>query len=286
MSHRDYCLDDRLIVLALRNAAHEGLVDLHAVERETFQIGQRRIAGAEIVHRQMEALVLQFIEYFFRVLLIAHHGAFRDFQFQRIDAQAGFADGVGDELDQSLVRHLSRGNVDRDPQVRQAALLPGAILHTGRLRDPAAHWHDQAGFLRDGDEISGRHESELRAYPAYQSLQTGDPTGRDIDLRLIVQHEFAIVQRIAQVRFEFQPLHRMRVQLLGIELKRAPAFFLGAIHRDVRILQQRLSIASVRRIGTDADTRRGTILPPGKNHRLGQRFQNLAGHRAGLVFGA
>ena len=286
MSHRDDRLDDRLIVLAFRNAAHEGLVDLHTVERETFQVGQRRVAGTEVVHRQVESQPFQFVQHFLRVLLVAHHRAFGDFQLERLGRQAGFPDGFGNELNQALVRHLSRGNVDRDTQLRQAALLPGAILHTGRLRDPAAHRHDQAGFLRDGDEISGRHEPELRAYPAYQGLQAGDPTGCDIDLRLVVQHEFVVVQRVAQVRFEFQPLHRMRVQLLGIELERASAFFLGAIHCDVRILQQRLGIASVRRIGTDADARRGTILPSGENHRLGQRFQNLAGHRAGLVLGA
>jgi hypothetical protein len=31
---------------------HEGAVDLHQVDREAAQVGERRVAGAEVVHRQ------------------------------------------------------------------------------------------------------------------------------------------------------------------------------------------------------------------------------------------
>jgi len=37
---------------AAAGGAHKGLVDLDGVEREPLQIGQRRMAGAEIIQRQ------------------------------------------------------------------------------------------------------------------------------------------------------------------------------------------------------------------------------------------
>ena len=76
----------------------------------------------------------------------------------------------------------------------------------------------------------------------------------------------------------------MRIQHFRVELESTPAFLLGAIHRDIRILQQRLHIATVGRIGADADAGRGAVLPAGEDHGLGQRFQDLARHRAGLIF--
>jgi hypothetical protein len=37
---------------AARGGAHEGLVDLDGVERKALQIGQRGMAGAEVVERK------------------------------------------------------------------------------------------------------------------------------------------------------------------------------------------------------------------------------------------
>src|SRR5262249_54698195 len=51
VGERDDRLQDHRPVPAARGA-DEGLVDLQGVERETLQIGQRGMAGAEIVNRQ------------------------------------------------------------------------------------------------------------------------------------------------------------------------------------------------------------------------------------------
>ena len=52
-------LDQRTRFLALAHALDEGAIDLQNVERQFAQMAQARIAGAEIVERDVDALVLQ-----------------------------------------------------------------------------------------------------------------------------------------------------------------------------------------------------------------------------------
>jgi len=54
-AERDDRADDRLRIVIGIEVAHERLVDLDLVERERAQIAQRRVAGAEIVHRDAHA---------------------------------------------------------------------------------------------------------------------------------------------------------------------------------------------------------------------------------------
>ena len=46
-------------LLTVGQVAHEGLVDLDLVEREAAQIAERRVAGAEVVHRDVHARALE-----------------------------------------------------------------------------------------------------------------------------------------------------------------------------------------------------------------------------------
>src|ERR1700716_4625369 len=48
-------LDDGGAIALVGNVLDEGAVDLDLVERKAAQIAQRRIAGAEVVHRDLDA---------------------------------------------------------------------------------------------------------------------------------------------------------------------------------------------------------------------------------------
>ena len=50
---------DRQVARVGRHALHEGAVDLDLVHRQPAQVGQRRVAGAEVVDRQPYAEVAQ-----------------------------------------------------------------------------------------------------------------------------------------------------------------------------------------------------------------------------------
>ncbi len=67
--------------------ADEGAVDLQCVDGQAVQIGQRRIAGAEVVQQQQNAHRFQLLEQIDRVIGFFHHHAFGDleFQFRRIE---------------------------------------------------------------------------------------------------------------------------------------------------------------------------------------------------------
>ena len=58
---RDH-LHDRARVLAQQHLVDEGAVDLQRVEREAAQVGQRRVAGAEVVQRHAHAQVAQRVQ--------------------------------------------------------------------------------------------------------------------------------------------------------------------------------------------------------------------------------
>ena len=67
---------------AARGGAHERLVDLYCVEGKALQIGERGMAGAEIVKREPGAEFLDAREHLRGVLRIFHHQRFSDFQLE------------------------------------------------------------------------------------------------------------------------------------------------------------------------------------------------------------
>ena len=69
-------------------AADEGLVDLDLVERRPLQIAEARIAGAEIVERELHADRLQAGEHLVDMVVIAEEHAFGDLQLQPLRRQS------------------------------------------------------------------------------------------------------------------------------------------------------------------------------------------------------
>ena len=52
-------LDDRRVFRLEAEPGNERAVDLDRLDRETFEVRQRRLAGAEVVNRQMQAEAAQ-----------------------------------------------------------------------------------------------------------------------------------------------------------------------------------------------------------------------------------
>ena len=72
----------RLGAVGRRDVADERLVDLDLVEREAAQIAQRRIAGAEIVHRDADAEVAQRVQGRERRAAVGEQHRFGDLEFE------------------------------------------------------------------------------------------------------------------------------------------------------------------------------------------------------------
>ena len=96
-------------------------------------------------------------------------------------------DGV-DEVggDQFRGRH-----VDAQPDgwpVREL-IVPGLHLPAAGFDDPAAEFTGQVGGLDEVDEAAGWQQAEVGVWPPDQRLDSGDLTGDQRDLGLVVQHE-------------------------------------------------------------------------------------------------
>ena len=75
----DRAQDDRPCAFPI--LAHERLIDLDRIERKSLQIGQGRIAGAEIVEREAGAKLADAGQHLRRIFGIFHHQAFGQFEF-------------------------------------------------------------------------------------------------------------------------------------------------------------------------------------------------------------
>lgn len=66
----------------LADGVDEAAINLQVIHGETLKIDQRAVAGAKIVHRDLDALFMQPVELRQRALFF-HHAAFGDFKHQR-----------------------------------------------------------------------------------------------------------------------------------------------------------------------------------------------------------
>ena len=123
--------------------AHERLVDLDRVEREALQVGERRMAGAEIVEREADAELAHARQHLRGIFGVLHHQRLGQFELERAARDRRARQHGAQVLDQVVAQQLARRDVDaaeqRIAQPRRA--LPGGELarrrgraRTGRAR--------------------------------------------------------------------------------------------------------------------------------------------------------
>ena len=93
MGHRDNGLDDFPVLQAGRHVLQEATVYLQDVQGQAFEVGQRRITGAEIVDRQAHPLATNALEQADCALDIAHQCVFGNLQLQVARRQACMEQG-------------------------------------------------------------------------------------------------------------------------------------------------------------------------------------------------
>ena len=106
--------DDGLAVLAHQHVADERAVDLDLVEREVPQIGQRRIAGAEIVHRNPHADLAKLMQERERVGLVLQQHGLGDLEVEPAGGKARRRQRVQRQLHEIAALELHGRQVDRD----------------------------------------------------------------------------------------------------------------------------------------------------------------------------
>ena len=113
-----------------------------------------------------------------------------------------------DLLDQVRVLELTTRQVDVQlERGRHLALgSPVGRLPARHLQDGHADLADHAGLLGQLDERVGADQAAMRVVPAQQGLEGHDPAGDQVDDRLVVAEELVLVERLAQVLAQLEPL--------------------------------------------------------------------------------
>ena len=174
--HADDRLDDRRPLLLDAERVDELAVDLERVEREAVEVGERGVAGAEVVEDEPHAELAERLQGRLGVGRLLDQDALGDLQPQVDGVEAGAGEDFGDRGGEVAVGDLAGGEVDRDVEgpLVGPLLVPGEDLAAGRLLDPAADRLDQAAFLGDRDELAGVELAALGVVPADQRLEGGD----------------------------------------------------------------------------------------------------------------
>src|SRR5690242_11471773 len=116
MRKPDNGLRDRCVVPSLVALADERTVYLEAVDRQPQEIGEARIAGAEIVHRDLHVQLLHALEYGDGLLPALDQHALGELELEIAGFGPGRAQRALDGLDEARAAELLRGDVHREPE--------------------------------------------------------------------------------------------------------------------------------------------------------------------------
>src|SRR6202034_3703075 len=144
----DHGVNDSRGIRRFLDRAHEARVDLELVERETPQIEQTRITGAEIVEREAYADGLEAQHRQLRGFEVAEQRAFGEFEFEPVGREVGLGKDALDHFDEVGAAELQRRDVDGDGEAG-----PGAAVEARALEHPLAKLDDQAGMLGNRNEL-------------------------------------------------------------------------------------------------------------------------------------
>ena len=122
---------------------------------------------------------------------------------------------------------------------------------------------------------AGQHHAVARAMPADERLDPDDGAGLEVDLGLIVEHELAAGDGLAQVGLDGLALDRVGVHLGPEELVVVAAGVFRLIHGEIGVAQQGFRIRGIAGEGGDADARGDAQVMPGDAMRRIEREDDL-----------
>ncbi len=164
-----------------------------------------------------------------------------------------------------------------------ALLLPLAHLLARRVQHPLAEGENHAGALGQRNEFLGADGAEVRIGPAGQGFHADDATVGGAGQRLVVQQQFALGHRPAQVGLQGQPAHGLLAHGRREEPEHVLAVGLGMVHGGVGVHQQGLGVGAVHRAQGDADAGGDHHIVPAQVHGPAQHLVHAPGHHGSIL---
>src|SRR5688500_1871589 len=226
------------------HAADESAVDLDCIDRQTVEIAQRRVAGAEIVEVDLNSEVPYLREDCDRVGSLVDYRRFGDLEPKGGGRELCRLERVRDLIQQVRLRELLDGQVDADRQRSLSRVRGMPLLHLPACLDenPAPDRNDESCLFGDRDEAGRLHKTALRVLPSYESLETRDASRAQRDERLVVQPELALIDSSPEIRLQLKSRQRVAVHRAIEHLVAGAARGLGAIHRHIGAAKELLGL--------------------------------------------
>ena len=210
-----------------------------------LQVRQRGVAGAKVVQGKANTHLAAGANHLGHVFKVCQCAAFQHLQLQvasryaRVVGQLALQ--AGDKLGVLQVNGI---DVDADGQ-RQACGFPGFDLRHRGVQHPFTDvdGHRMVGHGRQ--EGTRRQQAALGVQPADQGLHAHDIARAHVDLGLVVQQEFALVQRLTDARHAFVVATQAAVLFDVEDVIPVLAGQFGLVHRLVGLAQQLVGLDTI-----------------------------------------
>ena len=135
------------------------MVQLELVHRQAAQVGERRIAGAEVVDGDLDAHCAQGIQGLERCIEVVHQHRLGDFELEVVERHADDARALPHAFGEARIVELHARQIHGNGHRRQPLFQPRIVLNERGDHDPFPDVHDHAGFLRHANEMARREQA-------------------------------------------------------------------------------------------------------------------------------
>jgi hypothetical protein len=250
--------DDGGVLRLVAHALDERAVDLETVHRQTLQIRERGVAGAEVVDGQAHADRLEGVQPVEHPRVVAHQDGLADLELQATRVEPGLTHDGGDFLGERLPLELARREIDADDERGDPGglRLPGPRLAARLAQDPPAHGQDQARLFRQADEVGGEQLAAPAVIPADQRLDLDWTDIPQCNHRLVAEAQLLARSRSAEIGLQVQAVAGGDAQAGLVELVPRAALRLGLVHGQIRVVEHLLRLHGSAAGEGDPDARR------------------------------
>ena len=139
---------------------------------------QRRVAGAEIVERDPDAVAAESVERGSDIAgIAAEEDRFGDFELQERRRDPALGERRDQHLGKAFAAEVRRGGVDRHVAERDTRLQPGAHLVERALDHAIAERGAENRIVERGHHVVGAADRVGSIGPAHQRFEADDPRG-------------------------------------------------------------------------------------------------------------
>jgi hypothetical protein len=256
------------------------------VEGEASQPAERRVAGPEVVDRQLDAQGVQVLEDGPGVASLVDGHALGHLQLEAAGRQPGAMQCLHHPFDHAGPLEGPARDVHRHPERGQSGVGPVPGLLARRPQDPVVERDDQARLLGHGHEVVGGDHPVDGVRPSDQRLDSHDPARGQIDLGLVHDAQLTGVDGVVEVALQGQLVFGGRVHVHGVGLVAVPPAVLGPVHGGVGVLQQGGGPHPVVGPDGDADAGRDEQLLAVEDEGMPEGDQDLLRHHGRFPGGA